>query len=226
MASLGPGRSVDVAQRGADARVGRFRYWFDADRWEWSDEVAVMHGYRPGEVIPTTELMISHKHPADREGFVHLVQRMRLEKTPFSSRHRIIAVGGRVRNVIVLGRTFSESGSVVGTEGFYLDVGDVVDESVRGRVADHVQHFRENGAVIEQAKGMLMVVYGVDAERAFDVLRWVSQTRNVAVHEVSRAVVNAAAVDMWVPENERRMFDLLMFGSSDDTAEAGEAAGH
>ncbi|MDR2279712.1 MAG: PAS domain-containing protein, partial [Gordonia sp. (in: high G+C Gram-positive bacteria)] len=158
MASPGSGRADGAAHDRADARVGRFRYWFDADRWEWSDEVAVMHGYRPGDVTPTTELMMSHKHPADRESFAQLVQRMRLTKAPFSSRHRIVAVGGRVRSVIVIGRTFAEAGSVAGTDGFYLDVDDVVDESVRGRVADHVQHFRENGAVIEQAKGMLMIV--------------------------------------------------------------------
>ena len=46
--------------------VGAFRFWFIGQRWEWSDEVALMHGYEPGSVVPTTELLLSHKHPEDR----------------------------------------------------------------------------------------------------------------------------------------------------------------
>jgi hypothetical protein len=32
------------------APVGGFRYIVRDDRWEWSDEVARMHGYKPGTV--------------------------------------------------------------------------------------------------------------------------------------------------------------------------------
>ena len=41
--------------------AGSFKYDAREDRWEWSDEVAVMHGYEPGTVTPTTELVLSHK---------------------------------------------------------------------------------------------------------------------------------------------------------------------
>lgn len=41
-------------------RVGSFRYVINDDRWEWSDAVARMHGYAPGSVTPTTELVLSH----------------------------------------------------------------------------------------------------------------------------------------------------------------------
>ena len=51
---------------GENLNVGAFRFWFIGQRWEWSDEVARMHGYEPGSVQPTTELMLSHKHPDDR----------------------------------------------------------------------------------------------------------------------------------------------------------------
>ena len=39
------------------------------------------------------------------------------------------------------------------------------------RITDAVQAITERRAVIEQAKGMLMFVYGIDADQAFDVLR-------------------------------------------------------
>ena len=51
----------------SETRVGAFRFDFDEQRWEWSEPVQRMHGYQPGAVTPTTELMLSHKHPEDRD---------------------------------------------------------------------------------------------------------------------------------------------------------------
>jgi hypothetical protein len=42
-----------------------------------------------------------------------------------------------------------------------------------------VARFAENRSVIEQAKGMLMVVYGIDEPTAFEMLKWRSQHTNV-----------------------------------------------
>jgi AmiR/NasT family two-component response regulator len=47
-------------------------------------------------------------------------------------------------------------------------------------------------AVIEQAKGMLMVQHGVDADGAFDLLRQGSQRENVKLREVARRLVETA----------------------------------
>ena len=44
--------------------VGKLVYWFDTDVWDWSTEVAAMHGSRPGEIEhPTLEFLTRHKHP-------------------------------------------------------------------------------------------------------------------------------------------------------------------
>src|ERR1700749_750097 len=48
---------------GGPHRVGWFRFYFDDDRWEWSPQVEKMHGYLPGSVTPTTEMVLAHKHP-------------------------------------------------------------------------------------------------------------------------------------------------------------------
>jgi hypothetical protein len=51
-----------------------------------------------------------------------VVDRSRTQK-PFSTRHRIIDVQGRTHEVIVIGKQLrNESGAVVGTRGFYIDV--------------------------------------------------------------------------------------------------------
>ncbi|WP_396885585.1 ANTAR domain-containing protein [Mycolicibacterium sp. CBMA 226] len=78
------------------------------------------------------------------------------------------ATGG-IRWMVVVGdRMFDKSGHVIGTEGFYVDVTDSVQSDVTKALSGVV----EARALIEQAKGVLMVAYGVDADRAFDILKW------------------------------------------------------
>ena len=83
--------------------AGSFKYDAREDRWEWSDEVAVMHGYEPGTVTPTTELVLSHKHPDDKPTVAQLIEQVRRLGIPFSSRHRIIDTAGKIHVVVVVG---------------------------------------------------------------------------------------------------------------------------
>lgn len=98
--------------------VGSFRFLFDTEEWWWSDEVAEMHGYQPGEVTPpTTELLAGHKHPDDRHAFDKMVATMLSRRTPFSSRHRIIDTSGAVHHVAVVSQQIiDEHGVPIGAE--------------------------------------------------------------------------------------------------------------
>ena len=58
--------------------------------------------------------------------------------------------------------------------------------------AAHLRKAMESRAVIEQAKGILMGRDGCTAEEAFDMLRRISQHRNVKLREVAQAVVDSA----------------------------------
>lgn len=53
------------------------------------------------------------------------------------------------------------------------------------RISDAVDVIAQSRALIEQTKGMLMVVLGVDAEKAFDILRAQSQQQNVKLRVVA-----------------------------------------
>ena len=77
---------------GALQHIGWYRFYFGDELWEWSDEVAVLHGYRPGTVTPTTELVLSHKHPDDYPQVAATLTDIRRTHKPFSTRHRIITV--------------------------------------------------------------------------------------------------------------------------------------
>ncbi len=148
---------------------------------KWSDEVQRLHGYQPGTVTPIMELVLSHKHPEDRDKVAATIDHIINTRGIFSGRHRIIDTRGTVRWVLVVGDQFlDDDGAVIGTHGFYLDVSPSVEASeevITARVGEITEH----RATIERAKGMLMVIYDIDAEAAFDLLRWLSQDSNVKV---------------------------------------------
>src|SRR6202165_4499297 len=93
------GSAEQVVERaltgGAPQRVGWFRFYFDDERWEWSPQVEKMHGYLPGSITPTTELVLSHKHPDDYRHIADTLELIRQSRQAFSSRHRIVDVQGR-----------------------------------------------------------------------------------------------------------------------------------
>jgi hypothetical protein len=176
----------------ADAHraVGWFRFYFDDDRWEWSPEVQALHGYPPGSVTPTTDLVLSHKHPDDRAHVAATLDEIRQRHQAFSTRHRIVDTAGDIHHVIVVADTLTDlSGTVIGTHGFYLDVTPAQDRDAE-RLNAAIAEIAENRAIIEQAKGMLMVVYGITADAAFELLRWRSQEANVKLRRLAAQVVD------------------------------------
>ena len=58
-----------------------------------------------------------------------------------------------------------------------------------------VDDFRAHRAVIEQAKGIVIQLFAVDADEAFDRLRAASQAANVKVRDLAEYLVVAAAQD-------------------------------
>ena len=175
---------------GALQRVGWYRFYFADARWEWSEEVEQIHGYQAGTVTPTTEVVLSHKHPDDYQHIAATLDDIRRTRKPFSTRHRIITVQGDVRDVVVLGERFHDkTGEIVGTQGFYLDVTPSAkqrQESITEALAEIADH----RAVIEQAKGVLMYVYGIGPDAAFDILKWRSQGANIKLRALAEQLVS------------------------------------
>lgn len=73
---------MDVEPPPPGETVGSFRFLLADQRWEWSAEVARMHGYEPGNVVPTTELVLAHKHPDDKPDVAVLIERVIREGQP------------------------------------------------------------------------------------------------------------------------------------------------
>jgi hypothetical protein len=196
-ATSGPGQpplDSDIEKAlagGARPPVGRFRLDLATGEWAWTDEVYVMHGFEPGEVVPTTPLMLSHKHPDDR-GRVDGVLRHAAETgQTFSSVHRIVDAAGQTRTLAVTGQGKRDPGTGEVTElfGYFIDVTKAQREAASREASASIQASSERRSVIEQAKGVLMVIHGVDEEAAFDQLREASNQSNIAVRDIAYSLV-------------------------------------
>ncbi|RVW08808.1 ANTAR domain-containing protein [Prescottella agglutinans] len=209
------GDADEVILSGRLQRVGSFRFLLDGHRWEWSDAVARMHGYEPGEVTPTTELLLEHKHPEDRDGVADTLQRVLTDGEPFSSRHRIIDTKGKIHFVVVVGdRLTDEDGKSVGTTGFYVDVTGDRNADLQTSIDETLPEMVEARAAIEQAKGALMLAYGIGADHAFEVLKWCSQESNVKLRTIAEHLVTSLpdAIDLPVKLRDRLDHLLLTTG--------------
>jgi hypothetical protein len=181
---------VGQAFAGAPQRVGWFRFYFEDQRWEWSEQVQRMHGYEPGTVSPTTELVLAHKHPDDRREVAKTIDEMLLTHRAFSTRHRILDTRGDTHQVVVVGDQLTNAeGTVIGTHGYYVDITPSADSVREDLITARVAEITEHRAVIEQAKGMLMLVYGLDSQSAFDLLKWRSQSTNVKLRLLAEKIV-------------------------------------
>jgi PAS domain S-box-containing protein len=190
------------------SRVGSFRYVRAEDRWEWSDAVAQMHGYAPGQVQPTTALVMSHKHPDDAARVALLIEAVADQGQPFNSRHRIIDTHGDVHQVLVIGeRLTDDDGTVLGSQGFYVDLSDFEED---GTVDAAIADFTAHRALIEQAKGVLMMTYNISAERAFDILVWRSQETNTKLRKLVGQIISEFTTQLRVPRELRERADHLL----------------
>ena len=98
---------------GAPQRFGWYRFYFSDERWEWSPEVARIHGYEPGDVSPTTRLVLSHKHPDDYGQVAATLEEIRRTSGAFSTRHRIIDTHGEIHHVVVVGKQMRDDTEAV-----------------------------------------------------------------------------------------------------------------
>jgi hypothetical protein len=182
----------EVLAGGSRSPVGRYRLDLPTGEWAWSDEVYVMHGFEPGQIVPTTPLMLSHKHPDDRARVDGVLRQAAETGQPFSSVHRIVDAKGEARTMAVTGqgRRDPESGQVTELFGYFIDVTESQREAAARDATASIQASAERRAVIEQAKGVLMVVYGIEGDAAFDLLREASNQANIAVRDIAQTLVH------------------------------------
>jgi len=194
-------------------QTGRFVFHVVAETWEWDDDVFAIHGYEPGEVEPTTDLIMRHKHEQDRELVERTLQAAVDDGEPFNVYYRIL-VGDEVRNVVLVGEGEYDGGRTSGKAdrlvGYYLDLTPELEAETTAAADAAVAASAASRGTIEQAKGILMLGYGLDADAAFAMLKWWSRNRNVKVREVAERLIQVAREGHVSHPGLRRLLDALL----------------
>lgn len=171
--------------------LGSFEHDLQTDVMTWSDQMFRIHGYQPDSEEPSLDLILSHKHPDALESATTMTRQAHAEGLGFSHLHRITDAGRRERVVLSFGEV--DTGAVgdrivlTRVRGYMADLSDWT----RTRETTAVLASAAGRATIEQAKGILMATYAIDADAAFAFLRRWSQDHNVRVADVAEAIVEA-----------------------------------
>jgi hypothetical protein len=181
---------LDGLAGGAALPVAPFSFDAVAGTWWWSPQLFALHGYAPGEVSPSTELLLTHKHPQDRSRTEGTLRGVLATGQPFCCRHRVIDTAGQVRHVLSIGEAVrGDDGKVVAVKGYFVDLTDGLGGVLAEAAWAAEQHRGEPRAVIEQAKGLLVGAYWMPPEAAFELLVWSAERRNLQVRTLAEGLV-------------------------------------
>jgi anti-anti-sigma factor len=207
--------------RSASQESGVGSYYYDAlsDAWEWSDGIYAIHGFTRGEVVPTTALLLAHAHSGDRRNAERLIQGCLDQGRLFSFLYRIIDAGGKPRWVLMVAEgAHDAAGAVAGLRGYLIDLTGPQARARSKALGTAMRKAVASRAAIEQAKGALMLVYGLDAEAAFALLSWQSQHTNIKLRDLAERLV-AAVADAHATTGLRQRLDEVVY-SLPETATA------
>jgi len=168
--------------------VGRFTFSPTAARWVWSDEMYALHGMAPGDVVPTRALFLSHVHPEDRDRVQEVLDSA---EAPQGCAYRLVDLAGKEHDVLVA-CAHTVGGDPGTVQGFVVDDSQRQGRVVATAVNDQLKAALASHAVIDQAKGMLMMTYSIDDQTAFDLMRSASQQRNVRLRVLAERLVRSA----------------------------------
>ncbi|UZN03919.1 PAS and ANTAR domain-containing protein [Cellulomonas sp. S1-8] len=155
--------------------------------WWWSDACFLLHGFAVGEVVPTTELVLAHVHPEDRDTWWET-----LRSASGDGAHAIVRLrdaAGRPLQVVGVARRTDDAAVDV----LLVDLTRVV-AAEGGRLAtEQITAAAASRATIEQATGVAAAAYGLDVDAAFTLLRTASMHRNVNLRAIAQQVVDHVA---------------------------------
>lgn len=190
--------------------AGRFVYRVRDDVWEWDDDVYRIHGFEPGSIEPTTELIHASKHPEDLERVKVVLAGASRDGGSFAVAYRLRRADGTERQVVLIGYGDPGGPEVEVVEGYYIDLTKDFAAQIREETHRAVAASAEARATIEQAKGVLMMAYGVSADGAFAMLEWWSRNHNVKVRDLAARLM-ASTQSQPIVKGLHLSLDKLLF---------------
>jgi hypothetical protein len=171
---------------------GPFRYDVVTEQWWWSDDLYRIFGFEPGDVVPTTDLLVRHKHPDDAAVATAIIFNAFTSGEPFALWLRIIDARLRTRTVVAVGEgRRDESEELVEVRGYLVDVTGSKRSQTARDIDEAVRRSAESRGGIEQAKGIIMATLSVDADVAFGLLKKGSQNANVKLRDLAQRLLDS-----------------------------------
>lgn len=201
-----------VEEKSRPGPVGKFHFSLTEETWQWSAEVSALHGYTAQRMAPSTATVLSHIHQADRGNAFAAMAKMAEATSPTSRKLRLVDLGGATKHIVLVGsRANSSSGRELRTSGLYIDISDPYRNEIDDAVSAHRHGTNGPEARIDQATGMLMLMYGLPAPRARDLLSWRSEETNVDIADIAERLIRSVGHDAVVAaQDQRERFDHLL----------------
>ena len=183
-----------------------FEYDATADRWTCSADLRELYGIPSGQ-DPTTPLMLERVVAEDRQVVLQRFEEVLGRARPFSLEYRLVAPDGRTRRLVLVGESEDAGGEVKRLSGFIVDI----TQSIRDGAAEAVLASTEHRASIEQAKGALMLSFGIGEDAAFEMLRTYSNQHNTKLVRVAEYIIAGLADPAFAREEPVRcLLDILL----------------
>jgi len=217
-------RAASALASGTGQPMGWFTYVVATDEWTWSERLYATHGFEPGEVVPTTELLLAHKHPQDRAHTSGVLDEVVAAGQPFCCRHRIVDAQHNVRVVVCIGvGEVGSDGRVEVVRGYFVDITDASARAGGEEITAAVDASAATRAAIEQAKGALMLAEGLTADDAFAVLVAHSAQTNIKLRDIAQSITDDLSVPYCDGETpNQRIGRLLKYVATSVTADHGQ----
>lgn len=186
--------------------AGRYEVNPATGKWHWSSEVYALHGIQEGGELSTVDVL-RFVHAADVAAVRSAIEGCLADGAAFSAHYRLRRGDGERRVLLVGEGSGGPAGSVAAVRGFFVDTTAYWNHEVGRKATAQVSQARATQEVIDQARGVLMLLYGLDADAAFSVLTWQSQRSNVKVRRIAQRLVEVAVRDLRVSPLSRRRLD-------------------
>ncbi len=193
-------RQRTVDRRPPGSPTGRYRYDGVSRTWWWSREMCTLLGL-DSSAVPSTEALLAAQHPDDGDRLRLAIAGALDRGRPFALETRVLHPARGQRSVVLLGEPFRDgSGTVRGLDGVCADITGTrpadpdADRSQALQVeVSQMRAAMASRAVIEQAKGILMLLTSCGEQVAFDLLTHISSHTHRKVRDVAQSLTESAA---------------------------------
>ncbi len=205
--------------------MGTLQFDPRTERWACTPQTCAILGVPEGTAGLNMSRLLAALDASDRDGFAARVRRAVTDGLPFATLVRAHAATRPGRWVVLLGDPQQDtSGAVTAVHCRAVDVTARQTAALTEFAAEAIEDFMASRMAIEQAKGALMLGYGIDAGAAFSRLAWQSKQSNMKIRDIAAELVAALPVGRPAAAATRARLDELL-GDLTERVRPGESPG-